>query len=144
MQPIFKDVQGIKSKVVSICIIVIDKDFTEWKILKDKFPDAIILFCQWHVIKALFKKVCDLDIPKDKREYLHNLLRVLVYSANYVATKTKVFDVSSADFQEYYNKNWEDYQSMWVSYKRDSYMHLANTTNNRLESHNQKLKDLTQ
>ena len=33
---------------------------------------------------------------------------------------------------------------MWVSYKRDSYMHLANTTNNRLESHNQKLKDLTQ
>ena len=27
--------------------------------------------------------------------------------------------------------------------KRDSYSHLGNTTNNRLESHNQKLKDLT-
>jgi len=63
---------------------------------------------------------------------------------DYVTTKTKVFNASNAEFQEYYDKNWEECQSMWVSYKRDSYMHLANTTNNRLESHNQKLKDLTQ
>jgi len=54
------------SKWNSVRIVVIDKDFTEWKVLKDEFPDAMILFCQWHVIKALFKKVCDLDIPKDK------------------------------------------------------------------------------
>ena len=33
---------------------------------------------------------------------------------------------------------------MWASYKRDGYMYLANTANNRLESHNEKLKDLTQ
>ena len=50
----------------SICIVVIDKDFTEWKVLKEELPDATIFFCQWHVIKALFKKVCDLDVPKDK------------------------------------------------------------------------------
>ena len=29
------------------------------------------------------------------------------------------------------------------SFKRDEYVHLGNTTNNRLECHNQKLKDLT-
>ena len=94
MQLIFKRwfrCSRIKSKVGFYCIVVIDKDFTEWKVLKDEFPDVTILFCQWHVIKALFKKVCDLDIPKDKREPLRNLLRALVYSANemdYVATKT--------------------------------------------------------
>jgi len=33
---------------------------------------------------------------------------------------------------------------VWVPYKRNSYLHLANTTDNCLESHNQKLKDLTQ
>ena len=32
---------------------------------------------------------------------------------------------------------------MWVTYERDQYLHFANTTNNRLESHNQKPKDLT-
>ena len=131
----------------SIRIVVIDKDFTEWKVLKEELPDATILFCQWHVVKALFKKLCDLDVPKDKREPLRTLLRAIVYSANevdYTATKKKIFDASSEEFQEYFNKNWEDCQSMWVSYKRNSYLHLANTTNNRLESHNQKLKDLTQ
>ena len=131
----------------SIRIVVIDKDFTEWKVLKDEFPDATILFCQWHVIKALFKKVCDLDVPKDNREPLRNFLRAIVYSANemdYVTTKKKVFDASNREFQEYFTNNWENCQSMWVSYKRNNYMHLANTTNNRLESHNQKLKDLTQ
>ena len=30
-----------------------------------------------------------------------------------------------------------------MTYERDQYLHFANTTNNRLESHNQKLKDLT-
>ena len=30
-----------------------------------------------------------------------------------------------------------------MTYKRDSYSHLGNTTNNCLESHNQKLKDFT-
>ena len=30
-----------------------------------------------------------------------------------------------------------------MTYKRDHHVHLGNTTNNRLESHNQKLKDLT-
>ena len=131
----------------SIRIVVIDKDFTEWKVLKEELPDATILFCQWHVIKALFKKVCDLDVPKDKREPLRTLLRAVVYSANeedYAETKKKIFDASNEEFQQYYNNNWEDCQSMWVSYKRNGYMHLANTTNNRLESHNQKLKDLTQ
>lgn len=31
---------------------------------------------------------------------------------------------------------------MWVTYLRDEYLHLANTTNNRLECHHHKLKDL--
>ena len=32
---------------------------------------------------------------------------------------------------------------MWATFKRDEYVHYGNTTNNRLESHNQKLKDVT-
>lgn len=40
-------------------------------------------------------------------------------------------------------KNWETCKSMWVTYERDQAVHFCNTTNNRLESHNQKLKDVT-
>ena len=31
-------------------VVVIDKDFMEWTILEAEFPNAVILFCQWHVI----------------------------------------------------------------------------------------------
>lgn len=31
---------------------------------------------------------------------------------------------------------------MWVTFKKDYSAHLGNTSNNHLESHNQKLKDL--
>ena len=29
----------------SVRVIVVDKDFTEWKALKEEFPDETILFC---------------------------------------------------------------------------------------------------
>ena len=29
----------------SVCVVIIDKDFTEWRILKQEFPDATVLFC---------------------------------------------------------------------------------------------------
>ena len=48
--------------------------------IKAEFPNAAILFCQWHVIKALHKKICDLDISKDQREPLKKLLHQLIYS----------------------------------------------------------------
>ena len=47
----------------SLRVIIIDKDFTEWAVLKEEFPDATVLFCQWHVIKTMFKKVVDCDVP---------------------------------------------------------------------------------
>ena len=47
----------------SICSYIIDKDFTEHKVLKE-FSEAVILYCQWHVIKALFKAICDYDIER--------------------------------------------------------------------------------
>ena len=34
-------------------VIIIDKDFTEYKVLKEEFPKVVILYCQWHVVKAL-------------------------------------------------------------------------------------------
>lgn len=96
------------------------------------------LFCSASgmLSKLYLKKICDLDILKDKIELLRKLLHELMYSANdakYTAIKQKVFDASNKEFEEYFLKNWESCKCMWVSYKRDEYMHLANTT---LESHN--------
>ena len=63
-----------------VSVVIIDKDFTEHKVLKEEFPEAVILYCQWHVIKALFKALCDYDIDKDDREVFRCLIRSIVHA----------------------------------------------------------------
>ena len=129
-----------------IQVIVIDKDLTEQKVLSEAFPQAKILFCQFHVIKYFHKKVSDCDIPKSDREELRSKLRSLVYAASeaeYNKLKDDIVNLANDDFNEYFESNWQNCKVMWVSYLRDEYLHLANTTNNRLECHHHKLKDLT-
>ena len=40
-------------------VVIIDKDFTELAVLKEEFRDSTVLFCQFHVIKCLYKAVSD-------------------------------------------------------------------------------------
>ena len=114
--------------------------------LKDEFPDATVLFCQWHVVKAMFKKVVDCGVTKSDRDEARESLRRLVHAKDeneYVKLRQEVFDATNDEVKQYFLNNWDNCQNMWVTFKRDAYVHLGNTTNNRLECHNQKLKDLT-
>ena len=50
----FKEVNPTSDE---IRVIVIDKDFTEYKVLTNTFPQAKVLFGQFHVIKCFNKMV---------------------------------------------------------------------------------------
>ena len=41
----------------NVCVIVIDKDFTELQALQIEFPQASILCCQIHGIKCFYKQL---------------------------------------------------------------------------------------
>jgi len=130
----------------SVRVIIIDKDFSEYKVLKEEFPNAVILYCQWHVIKALFKCLSDCDVEKSKREKCREIVRKLVFAdseSSYLKYKEQLFESANEGLCKAFIKNWESCKSMWVTYERDQVAHFNNTTNNRLESHNQKLKDVT-
>ena len=60
----------------------------------------------------------------------------------YSSLKEDLFQIVCEDFEKYFLKNWDSYQSMWVSFKRDTFSHYGNTTNNRLESSHSKLKHI--
>ena len=95
-------------------------------------------------MKAMFKKMVECEVEKWKR--WRELLCQLVYSKDtddYEDTKQEIYLKTTEQFRRYFEANWDSCQEIWVSYKRDHHVHLGNTTNNRLESHNQKLKDLT-
>ena len=128
-------------KFSSTQVVVIDKDFAEWKMLTQEFPNAVVLFCQWHVLKVYFKQLNDAGVEKAQHEVARNAIRNVMYDYN--INKQQLFDATNAEFRKYFLENWESCVEMWAAFKRDQYMHFGNTTNNRLESHNQKLKDVT-
>ena len=60
---------------------------------------------------------------------------------SYSALKHDLFDNINTAFKEYFIINWDVCRERWVTFLRDNHLHFANTTNNRLEYHNHKLKD---
>ena len=113
--------------------------------LQQEFPQASILFCQFHVIKYLFKQIVDLDVAKENRDRARDAIRTLVIASSeseYAALKQNLFDTTNSDFKSYFLKNWDMCKEKWAKFLCDDHLHFANTTNNRLECHNNKLKDV--
>ena len=146
LQRIIQSFKASNPSWPNVCVIVIDKDFTELQALQLEFPQASVLYCQFHVIKCFFKQLTDLDVPKENRDEAREVIRQLVYSSNeddYAKLKQELFDTTNDAFKHYFIKSWDTCKEKWVTFLRDEHVHFANTTNNRLECHNHKLKDVT-
>ena len=104
-----------------------------------------MLFCQFYVIKYLFKQIVDLDVAKENRELARQSIRRLVNAdseESYAALKQELYDNTNYAFQGYFIKIWDVCREKLVKFLRDDHLHFANTTKNRLECHNRKLKDV--
>jgi len=62
----------------NVCVIVIDKDFTELPALQQEFPQATMLFCRFHVIKYFFKQIVDLEVAKENQDKVRETVRMIV------------------------------------------------------------------
>ncbi|KAE9356327.1 hypothetical protein PR003_g2373 [Phytophthora rubi] len=62
--------------------IVIDKDFTELSVLKQDFPDAAILLCQFHVIKYIHEEIAcaDYGFTSSQKDQIRAAVHLLVYA----------------------------------------------------------------
>ena len=127
-------------------MIVIDKDFTELPALQQEFPQATVLFLSISCHQVLFLADCvDLEVAKENRDMARETIRMIVNAdseESYTALKNDLFDKTNTTFKEYFIKNWDVCKEKWVTFLRDNHLHFANTTNNRLECHNHKLKDV--
>jgi hypothetical protein len=131
---------------------VVDKDFTEESVLKEYFPNATFLLCQFHVIKyvsaEVSKEVYGLSSPLRKK--VRDIVHMMVYSLNeedynqaLCALKKSLGNDESHPFWQYWMMNWDTIKFRWVTYLRDEYPHFGNTTNNRIESAWNRLKNQT-
>ncbi|ETI57002.1 hypothetical protein F443_00646 [Phytophthora nicotianae P1569] len=125
-----------------------EKAIYEKDVLRDEFPDARQLLCQWHALTWLNKLVTRL--APGVKEDAKSLMRDLVYaksSAAYEELKATLprllGDNSSHKLYKTFVDNWDLFQDEWVTYKRGDVPHLTNNTNNRIESQWGKLRTLS-
>ena len=86
---------------------------------------------------SVFKQIVDLDVAKESCDQARETIRRI---AN--ANSEESYSATNTAFKEYFIKNWDVCREKWVNFLRDNHLHFANTTNNRLEWHNHKLKDV--
>ena len=137
----FKDSNEPWDKIETI---IFDKDFTELKVLRASFPNSRILYCLFHVIKAMKFQIAKLNITNDTKKQLLNVVRRMIYSSTSAAFEDSLDDIESlsTDFKNYLFMHWLDCKEMWAMHLRNC-LTLGNNTNNRLESYNQKIKQVT-
>jgi hypothetical protein len=121
--------------------IVIDKDYTEWAVLRERFPGARVLLCQFHAIKwfgtVLYKK--KYNIKPRLRAKVYDILYDMVYARaveGFEVLQARLQDLHKASpkFLAYMEERWYRCRPMWSDCERGSVFTALNTTTNRIES----------
>ncbi|XP_072143941.1 uncharacterized protein [Dermacentor andersoni] len=126
-------------------VAVMDKDLNEMNIITQLLPECRILLCSWHVLKYLHTKVMQHDSKSIDKMSVKDVITKLVFAHTVDIYKENLLNLETLlkddrTLLEFFYKNWHSCKSMWVHAYRSNVHSLGNNTNNRMESHNQKLK----
>lgn len=129
-------------------VIIGDKDFADRGIYNEKFPDAVLQICLYHVLVNFGREITTTkrNITTAQRETVLEVIQRLVYSTSeggYDSAYKELLDLNLENVIEYYNDNWHQIRNEWTLYGRNKYANYLNWTNNRTESINQKFKMLS-
>lgn len=130
-----------------VTVIVVEKAMNEVHVLREAFPDANIVLCQFHVIKRFRGELPRRGVPTCQKDDAMTYISRMMYAKTEAEYKQYLTDVLSwygpeHEFCVYFLKNWDTNYSMWCTYHRLVLPHLGNTTSNRLESNWHKMKDV--
>lgn len=128
-------------------VIMTDKDLTERSVIKDVFPDAFLRICLFHVLRSFNREVtCQkMGITPSQRDTVKELFQKLCYCStleNYEETVEQLKTVAEKSVWDYFQANWNSIKNEWSSIASCNIASYLNTTNNRLESFNSKLKSV--
>ena len=108
--------------------VLIDKDFTEIKILKELFPTTRILLCLFHVPMYIRSKVLTTAAEsQEKKDELYHLFEGLMNAPDEEEfdMKLKLWEIAVkgvqvrpsteyVDLEEYFSRNWLNCKDMWA------------------------------
>ena len=130
-------------------VFMTDKDFNERAIIKELFPTATVLICLFHSLRSCKREISDkaLGLAEGAQVVLKELLHSMCYAKSedeYTKHYENFMNAAPLHVQKYFDKNWHNIRQEWVLSFVFSCSNFLNTTNNRVESFNGKLKSIIQ
>ena len=87
-------------------VVVTDKDFTEIASIKEEFPQAVTLLCQFHMLKFLCTKISSYGKSQQDREKLMQLSKKMVYAWKEQDFTETLKSIETA-CPEFHENNWK-------------------------------------
>ena len=128
-------------------VVVTDKDMVERDVISEKIPNASLQLCLFHTLCTFRREITveKVGIKAEQRLLVLEILQQLVYSDNEVAYDMHYDDLKALKFEpviDYFNVNWHCIRMQWVEGLKKKKLNLMNSTTNRVENVNQKLKSV--
>ena len=122
--------------------VMVDKDMTERLVFKEELPEAGILICLFHTMRTFHREVTTekMGISNDEHIQVLEILQCMAYAKSYQVLYEQLLSTGLNAVMKYFNDNWHLIRNKWVEGHKNKYTNFRNSTNNRLESINQKLR----
>ncbi|XP_057418445.1 protein FAR1-RELATED SEQUENCE 6-like [Lotus japonicus] len=126
-------------------VVVTDKDTALMNAVTATFPTAAHLLCQFHIAKCV-KAKCKLTIEdKEMWDDVGDAWNRVMYAESAEEFNPSMDFLRSlvgehSDLMHYIKETWLPFKHKFVKYAIDRYMHMGNTTTNRVEGAHTKLK----
>lgn len=109
--------------------------------------DAVLLICLYHTLRSFGREVkCDkMGITSEQRDQCLCILQALAYASDedaYNRNMDRLFAVGCEKVNKYFKECWDPIRHEWVAGLKERHLTLGDTTNNRLESINAKIKSV--
>ena len=137
----------INEHATEIRNVMADKDWTERDVLQECFPDAKILICIFHVFKIFNREITTekMRITSSQRNLALTLLQNMVYASTQIEfdiIKLRIENELPKTVTQYLKNNWFGISEEWCPRLGCKILNFMNTTNNRVENINAKLKSV--
>ena len=125
-------------------VVVTDKDCKELISVKQIFPNAISLLCQFHVLNAVSRRLKKAKLQEDYEEEIFKTFQDTLHERNdrLVIERKRDFlcNIAEDDLGNYFKIRWFKKPEMWCSIDRTHLFTKANNTTNRLERFHSTIK----
>ena len=124
-----------------------DKDFTKRDTFAGCFPDAKLNICLHHTLRTFRREVTTdkMRITSAKRHQCLEIIKSIVYSkspSEYESNVTLLKNTKLKSVVNYFMESWHPIREQWEKTFKDATFSLGETTNNRLQSTFNKIKNV--